>query len=159
MQSEPMTDVVIWGEGRTVKRRVCPIRPHTLVQGSSSFHVRLYTEGLAVVGLLMLFKLTLLASGQWHGELSSLVGTVLVPLGLTWLSARLAEGTHFLITTQGVETERGRMDFAELERITVALGTLTLHGRSGDTLTLSHMRAPLLLREVIWAAKGSARGG
>ncbi|MEL6582272.1 MAG: hypothetical protein AAFQ36_00440 [Pseudomonadota bacterium] len=151
-----MTDVFIWGEGRTVKRRICPIRPHTLVQGSSSFHVRLYTEGLAVVGLLMLFKLVLLVSGQVHAEIASLVGTVLVPLALTWLSARLAEGTHFLITTQGVETERGRMDFVQLDRITVALGTLTLHGRDGETLTLTHMRAPLLLREVIWTAKSSA---
>lgn len=150
-----MHRVLIWGDMRHVPRQRCPIKPHTLIQGQSAFDVRFCTEALIVIFGLMALKLLLLVNGQTEADPAAIFGTIIIPLALTWLNSKLAEPTSFLITTQGIETERGRMDFSDLERISIFLGTLTLRGRSGTTLTLQHMRAPHLLREVIRAAQQS----
>ncbi|MBB5514420.1 hypothetical protein FHS89_000418 [Rubricella aquisinus] len=148
--------ITLWTDGKPVTRRRCTLPPQTLLEGWGDRDARFYSESLLLALGLIVFNLIALMSGVHSGGFGMLVLTFGLPaLGIA-IAAYLLPPRHFLITTEGVETDKGRMSFRDLDRIDVFLTTLTLHGRSGYTLTVPYVRAPALLREVIFKAQEAA---
>lgn len=148
----------LWTDGRVVTRRRCTLPPQTLLEGWGSRDARFYSESLLLALGLILLNVIALLSGVHSGGIGMLILTFGLPgLGIA-VRAYLLPPRHFLITTEGIETDTGRMSFRDLDRIDVFITTLTLHGHSGYTTTVPYVRAPHLLREVILNAQKAAPG-
>lgn len=150
--------ITLWTDGKPIGRRRCALPPQTLVEGHASRMARVCTEVLYLVIVLFVLNLASVLAGKPTGGFGMIVLTLILPALCIAANAWLSEPRHFLITTQGIETDRGRMDYRDIESIDVLFSTLILRGSGHHSLTLPYMRAPYLLRDVIWAAKARQLG-
>ena len=152
IQKKKVISIHFWSGAVRVERHRCPLQPQTLVEGEASPAAKLYTRALQATLLLLVMQAVFLLTDTSTTALGFML-PFLVPAALLLVGSLMLPSETILLTTQGVESQTGWMDYSELHDISVFWTSVTLTGRNGAKLRLNYMREPHALAELIWQLK------